>query len=207
MSAPFTIHIVRHGEVENPQEIFYARLPGFYLSKRGIGEVQAAGQALAQRPLAALFASPMERTQQSAQIIAQAHPQPLAVITDERLIEVYTHYEGYPKAELDRIQFDFYTGVQPPYERMSDLRRRAVDFVTEMRQRYAGQEVAAVTHGDILVTLLLYAMGKDADEVGRGRLHGWGLPEAYPATASILTLRFTNSAAAEIPAWTYQRPY
>ena len=55
-----TIYLMRHGHVHNPQNILYGRLPGFSLSEMGIGQAQAAGEWLADKPISAIYSSPME---------------------------------------------------------------------------------------------------------------------------------------------------
>ena len=63
------IHLVRHGEVFNPQGVLYGRLPGYGLSTSATQMAQAAADDLVarSRPVAALISSPLQRTQQSAE--------------------------------------------------------------------------------------------------------------------------------------------
>ena len=96
-----TVHLVRHGEVHNPQHVMYGRLPGYRLSQHGQAQAQAAAQWLKSRPLAALHASPMQRARETAFILA-AQNGDLPVHIDERLIEVNTPFEGRPLRELLR---------------------------------------------------------------------------------------------------------
>ena len=68
------IHLVRHGEVFNPQGVLYGRLPGYGLSDLGRRMAQAAADDLVsrQRPVHALVSSPLQRTQQSSEPVAAA---------------------------------------------------------------------------------------------------------------------------------------
>jgi broad specificity phosphatase PhoE len=202
-----TLHVIRHGEVHNPDKILYGRLPHFGLSDSGQAQARAAGAALQNLRLAAIYASPMQRAQETAQAIAAAQTPPLPIHTDERLNEILTPHQGRPLAELELTSFDLYTGIQPPYESPADIQRRLLDFVAAMRQQHPGEQIAAVTHGDNVVTLFLYAQQQSNAAMGRNQLEGFGLPERYPATASILTLTYHTTAAAEIPQVHYQRPY
>ena len=88
------IHLVRHGEVFNPQGVLYGRLPEFGLSDLGRSMAQAAADDLVSRarPVSALVASPLLRTQQSAEPIAAAFG--LAPALDERVIEPENRFEG-----------------------------------------------------------------------------------------------------------------
>ncbi|UIP57461.1 histidine phosphatase family protein [Agromyces marinus] len=88
------IHLVRHGEVFNPQGVLYGRLPGFGLSDLGRSMAEAAARDLVarKRPVARLIASPLQRTQQSAEPIAAAFG--LEPDLDERVIEPTNRFEG-----------------------------------------------------------------------------------------------------------------
>src|SRR5688572_20018142 len=67
------VHLVRHGEVANPQRVIYGRLPGFVLSVRGRTEAEQAARRLQEREVGAIYASPLERTVETATIIAAPH--------------------------------------------------------------------------------------------------------------------------------------
>lgn len=92
------LHLVRHGEVDNPGGVLYGRLPGYELSALGHRMAEAAANELAAagRPVSALIASPLERAQQSAEPIARAFE--LSIATDERIIEPTNDFEGQIKS-------------------------------------------------------------------------------------------------------------
>jgi broad specificity phosphatase PhoE len=207
MSAPLTLHIVRHGEVHNPTKILYGRLPGFGLSTTGQQQASAAGAALQNRNLAAIYASPMQRAQETAGFITRARRSELPIQTHEYLNEVLSPAEGRLLEEMETIAFDLYTGNEAPYEQVHDIRRRLMAFIAEMRRKHAGQEIAAVTHGDVVVVAFLFAKGQSENEIGRGRLEELGLPERYPATASISMLVYHTDQENEVPEYQYLRPY
>ena len=86
------LHLVRHGEVHNPDGVIYGRLPSFRLSERGERMAAATAAHLAGLPVARLIASPLLRAQQSAQPIAEGFSLPIE--TDERVIESWSRFEG-----------------------------------------------------------------------------------------------------------------
>jgi broad specificity phosphatase PhoE len=88
------IHLVRHGEVFNPQGVLYGRLPGFGLSDLGRRMAQATADDLVARarPVGALVSSPLQRTQQSAEPVAAAFG--IEPALDERVIEPENRFEG-----------------------------------------------------------------------------------------------------------------
>lgn len=92
------LHLVRHGEVDNPGGVLYGRLPGYPLSPLGHRMAEAAAGELAgqDRPVGMLIASPLERAQQSAQPVARAFG--LDILTDERIIEPTNDFEGQVKS-------------------------------------------------------------------------------------------------------------
>ena len=68
-----TVHLLRHGEVFNPQGVLYGRLPGYLLSDLGHEMAERAAVALADRDIASVVSSPMERAQQTAAPVAARH--------------------------------------------------------------------------------------------------------------------------------------
>ena len=87
-----TVHVIRHGEVENPKKILYGRQPGWRLSERGQAMAQVIGEWSKDIDLGALHASPLQRAQETAAPISAAHN--IAITTDERLIEAANIFEG-----------------------------------------------------------------------------------------------------------------
>ena len=89
-----TVHVLRHGEVHNPESILYGRQPGWRLSERGIAMAQAVADWSKELSLGAIHASPLERAQQTAAPIAKLHN--LEIRSDDRLIEAANIFEGKP---------------------------------------------------------------------------------------------------------------
>jgi broad specificity phosphatase PhoE len=90
--AVVTVHLLRHGEVHNPDGVLYGRIPGFGLSELGERQAVAAAEYLAKRPLGYLVSSPLERAQQTAVPLAELTG--LSALLDERLIEAENRLEG-----------------------------------------------------------------------------------------------------------------
>ena len=86
------VHVIRHGEVENPEKILYGRQPGWRLSQRGQEMAQVIGDWSKSIDLGAVHASPLQRAQETAAPIARAHS--LDITTDEKLIEAANIFEG-----------------------------------------------------------------------------------------------------------------
>lgn len=86
------VHLMRHGEVENPGGVLYGRLAGYHLSELGRRMADRIGEHLAPRDITYVVASPLERAQETAEPIAKAHG--LDIATDERLIEAENVFQG-----------------------------------------------------------------------------------------------------------------
>jgi broad specificity phosphatase PhoE len=86
------VHLLRHGEVHNPEGVLYGRLPGYRLSTTGEAMASAAAEWLAGRDVTHLVSSPLERAQQTAAPIAESLSLPIG--TDDRLIEAGNAFEG-----------------------------------------------------------------------------------------------------------------
>ena len=100
-----SVHLLRHGEVFNPDGVLYGRLPEFHLSERGRAmAVMVAEHFKRQADDGAapvyLVASPLTRAQETAEPTAEALG--LDIVTDPRIIEAENHFEGLQmsKAEL-----------------------------------------------------------------------------------------------------------
>jgi len=89
-----SVHVVRHGEVHNPESILYGRQPGWRLSERGLAMAEAVANWSKGLSLGAIHSSPLERAQQTATPIASLHG--LKIKSDERLIEAANIFEGKP---------------------------------------------------------------------------------------------------------------
>lgn len=87
------VHMLRHGEVFNPDKILYGRLPGFKLSELGVQMAKAAAESLAGRDVTHLVSSPLERARQTAEPFAADFTLPVEI--DERLIESSNFFEGH----------------------------------------------------------------------------------------------------------------
>jgi broad specificity phosphatase PhoE len=87
------VHLVRHGQVHNPEGVLYGRTPGYGLSELGRQMAERLGEHFADVPLVHLVSSPLQRAQETIAPIAAAHPE-LEVHIDDRVIEAANVFEG-----------------------------------------------------------------------------------------------------------------
>lgn len=90
---PRVVHLVRHGQVHNPEGVLYGRTPGFGLSDLGRQMAERLGERFADAPLVRLVSSPLQRAQETMAPIAARHPE-LEVHIDDRVIEAANVFEG-----------------------------------------------------------------------------------------------------------------
>ena len=146
-----TVHLLRHGEVHNPEKVLYGRLPGYVLSELGHLMAQRAGQALARNDVAAVISSPLERAQQTAAPVAVAHG--LEIQIDENLIEAENIFEGQRVSVGDGVLRQpqawkhLYNPLKPswgePYKVVAARMRNAVFAARDIAR---GHEAVLVSH-------------------------------------------------------------
>ncbi len=86
------VHLLRHGEVFNPEGVLYGRLPDYHLSELGREMAVRAAESTLGRDIAVVTASPLERAQETARPVAEMHGVPVG--TDDDLIEAGNLFEG-----------------------------------------------------------------------------------------------------------------
>ena len=150
MAQKTVVHLLRHGEVHNPDGVLYGRLPGYHLSANGRQMAAAAADFFSERPVVALFASPLERAQETAKPVAERLG--LQIVTDDRLIESGNVLEG-KSITLTRLALNpanwrhlwnpFRPSWGEPYQQIGD---RVWQVVERARGEAPGQEAVAVSH-------------------------------------------------------------
>jgi len=87
------VHVVRHGQVDNPTGILYERLPGYHLSDLGQLMARQTAEFFSDLPITHLRCSPLERAQETMAPIHALFPS-LPVVTDDRLTEAGNVFVG-----------------------------------------------------------------------------------------------------------------
>lgn len=90
---PSVVHLVRHGQVHNPEGVLYGRAAGYGLSDLGRQMAERLGEYFEDAPLVHLVSSPLQRAQETMAPIAARHPE-LEVHIDDRVIEAANVFEG-----------------------------------------------------------------------------------------------------------------
>ncbi|HVV11084.1 histidine phosphatase family protein [Amycolatopsis sp.] len=159
------VHMLRHGEVHNPEHILYGRLPGFRLSERGQRQALTVAEAVAGHDITYVVASPLQRAQETAAPIAGAHR--LDVQTDERLIEAANDFEGQRVAVGDGAlrQPKHWSKLRNPFrpswgEPYLEIAHRMLGAIYRARAAAEGHEALCVSHQLPIWTLRRFLEGK-----------------------------------------------
>lgn len=157
------IHVVRHGEVFNPNGVLYGRLDGFGLSDRGVEMAERAATVLATRPLVRIFSSPLQRAQESAAALSARTG--VAVEVDERLNEGLNTFEGSQLsfsriAQTPSLWSEFSNPWKPSWgEPYRAIAARMMDMVEFAHSSVEEGEVAMVSHQVAIWMLHRYVAG------------------------------------------------
>jgi broad specificity phosphatase PhoE len=146
-----TVHLMRHGEVYNPDGILYGRLPDFHLSELGRKMADRGAEFFAGRDVTAVFASPLDRAQETAAPIAARRSVP--VQTDGRLIEAANFFEGKKFSVGDgvlkrpEVWVKLYNPFKPSWgEPYAEQVARMKAALESARDAAAGHEAVCVSH-------------------------------------------------------------
>ena len=162
--------LVRHGTTPSTGSILPGRAAGLHLSERGQAQADAAAQRIAEMSTApsAVYASPLERTQETAKPIARAlHKR---VRTAQGLIEC--DFGDWTGKRLNRLaKLPEWRQVQrapslfrfPGGESFPEMATRAYGSVVSLAQTHRGETIVAVSHADPIKAVLATAIGAPLD--------------------------------------------
>ncbi|WNV75014.1 histidine phosphatase family protein [Geodermatophilus sp. DSM 44513] len=160
------VHLLRHGEVHNPEKVLYGRLPGYRLSETGEAMAVAAADWLSARPpVTHLVSSPLERARRTAAPIATKLDLPVEV--DERLLEAGNAFEGLRVGVGDRVLrspqhwWKLRNPVRPSWgEPYVEIATRMLAAVEAARDAARGAAAVCVSHQLPIWTLRLHLEGR-----------------------------------------------
>ena len=159
------VHLVRHGEVYNPQGILYGRAPGYRLSDRGRAMAERVAERIGDRDITHLVSSPLERAQETAAPLAEVRG--LTPVLDDRVIESTNVFEGRPftiKHGLVRrpsVWRHLLNPFKPSWgEPYAEVAARMWAAVEDARAEAEGHEAVIVSHQLPIWICRLHAEGR-----------------------------------------------
>ena len=161
--------LVRHGETPTTGKLLPGRARGLHLSDTGRAQAEAvAGRLAALARIDALYASPLERTRETAKPIAKARG--LDVVVDRGLIEVdvgdWTGEElkAVSKTPEWKAVRSYPSGFRfPGGESFPEMQERIVTTVERLRRAHPGGTIVAVSHADPIKACVAHALGTHLD--------------------------------------------
>ena len=162
------LHLLRHGQHDLGGGVLAGRMPGVGLTETGRAEIAAAAERLAGEDIAALYASPLQRTRESAEIVSERLGLPIEFRDD--LVEL--DFGEWTGTTFDAIRADprWRTWSQhrslaniPGGETMRAVQFRAVEAVIEIGDRHRDAASVLVSHGDVIRSVLVFALGMPLD--------------------------------------------
>ena len=167
---PTLVLLVRHGQTPTTGTTLPGRAPGLHLADKGVAQAEAAAERI--RPLgakvAAVYASPLERTQETAVPIAKAVKK--RVRTDAGLLECdFGGWTGKNLKELAKLPEwktvqRYPSGFRfPKGESFAEMQARITGAIDRLVARHPGETVVAVSHADPIKAAVAQALGTHLD--------------------------------------------
>lgn len=166
--APTRLLLVRHAVTAHTGPILSGRMPGIDLSERGREQASATAARLARLPIGVVYASPIERTQQTAALVAAHHDLP--VLTLEGVVEAeYGDWTGGEIKELAKtpewkvVQAAPSRARFPGGESIQEMQARTVAALDEVIARHPGVNIVVVSHADPIKSAIAHYTGVHLD--------------------------------------------
>ena len=180
-------HLLRHGEPTVFGRI-NGRLPGVGLSAKGRAEIAAVAGRLAGEKVDAIYASPLERTRETAEILADRLALPVQYRED--VIELdFGEWTGLTADEIRNDErWQMWSNCRsiaaiPGGESWRKVQDRVVYALFDLQRLHPDQALVIVSHGDVIRAGLLFALGMPLDFYSRIEV----------ALASLSTIRLDGS--------------
>lgn len=180
------VHLVRHGEVDNPEHLVCGTMPGFDLSPHGLEQSRRVARYLGPRPVVAIWSSPQQPALRTAEEIAARSGVPVRVhadLTDWSLME---KWRGHPWASISELfPGELETYLADPVsltavdESLAAVAERVAGVARDLDREHPHGDVVVVSHQDALQAGRLALTGSDLSQ----------LHDSRPAHGAVVTLR------------------
>ncbi len=180
------VHLVRHGEVDNPSNVVYGSLPDFGLSTLGVEQARKVGRYLGPRAVVAIWSSPLERSLRTAEEIASRSGVPVRVDHDLTEWATVDRWKGLSWADIGskfpgelEAYLDNPTDLHFAPESLETLAERVAGVAKRLDEQHPHGDVVIVSHQDPI-------------QAARLRLLGTSLRQLHtdkPGNGAVVTLR------------------
>jgi probable phosphoglycerate mutase len=177
--------LIRHGDNDVLGKTLSGRLPGVHLNENGQAQAHRLAEELSGVPLKAVYASPLERTIETAAPIAEAHELTVEILTALNEVD-FGEWEGQSLESLKQV--NAWETVQkrpgeiqfPGGESLVEAQKRATDQLIILGEQYAENDlVVCVSHSDIIRLTIAYFLGVPWDRFQRIRVDPASITALY----------------------------
>ena len=203
------LFLIRHGESEgNALRVVQGQGGDYALTARGREQAQSVGKLLDSLPVISLFASPLRRARETAELIVASLTKSISedssnsfLSFDRRLMEYdFGEMTGTPFKDLPEDYMDFWRDIrpEPPGAEGSDKFRERVDAATTeylriVREAGPDSICVAVTHGGVIDAICSSVMGLPAEKFGVFRTSNCAVTELDELRGQITITRHNDS--------------
>jgi probable phosphomutase (TIGR03848 family) len=179
------IILIRHAQTDTAGKRLTGRSPGIFLNPEGREQAQILASRLADQRIDFFYSSPLERTMETANLIAEKHNQPVS--THENFIEI--NYGDWTNRTVEELRgnplFDRYNRYRsntriPGGETMEEVQTRTVTGIEKVCALHPGSTIAIVSHADVIKMAIAWYLSVPVDMMHR--------LEIDPASLSVIEL-------------------
>ena len=204
---PATVLLVRHGVTATTGKVLPGRAAGLHLSDEGLRQAEATAARIKALPkVAAIYASPLERAQETAEPIAAARK--LKIRTEPGLLECdFGEWTGKRLAALSKKKE--WTVVQnrpssfrfPAGESLREMQGRMTETIDQLAHRHAGRTIVVVSHADPIKAVVVEAMGAHLDAYQRIVISPCSITVIawHPLRPTLLSVNATDHLGTPLP--------
>ncbi len=163
-----TFYLIRHGDHGLLGKTMAGRMPGVHLSESGLAQAEQVAQRLKDLELDAIYASPLERAQETAEPLSRLTG--LSVHITDALNEV--NFGEWTGMNIDLLhhdpQWELWNASRscsrpPGGEMLVEIQSRMVDKIEVLRRAHLDKRVALFTHSDTIRATLSFYLGIPVD--------------------------------------------
>jgi broad specificity phosphatase PhoE len=178
--------LVRHAAHDNVGGFLAGRAPSIHLGPDGLAQAQRLATRMTRERFEAIYASPRERTQETAAAIAAASSD-MPISIAEELDEVdFGAWSGSTFDQLNKLdEWQRWNNQRsmaetPSGETMIDVQRRSVGLVRQLARQNADGRFVLVSHADIIKSIVSHILGLPID--------AWPRLEISPASITTIVV-------------------
>lgn len=192
-----SLHLVRHGEVENPDHVVYADLQEFELSQTGRAQAETTAAFLSDNPISLVCSSPLTRAVQTASAIAAPHRIPVVIIDELTEFGLSMRWRGYRWEDLDReFPGEVQSYLKHPWdlpfspESLDQLVDRMETAIRALDKTQSDGEIVVVSHQDPVQAARLALTGRPLSLFGEDKPEHAEVTTLTPGDPWLETLRW-----------------